>query len=701
MTRLLLAIVAAILGCAPSRADVVPAPVLVVPLAGAIGPASADFVGRSLSRAADEHAQLVVLEIDTPGGLDRAMRQIIQDILASPVPVAAFVAPSGARAASAGTYILYASHVAAMAPGTNLGAATPVSIGLPSPSPAPGAPAPKPADAGKHDKTEGAPPGDEGTMTKKAVHDAAAYIRSLAQLRGRNAEWAERAVRESVSLSADEALAQHVIDLTARDVPELVAKLNGRKLVTAGGERILATSGAMTTTMAPDWRTRFLAIITDPSVALMLLMAGIYGLFFEFWNPGLALPGVLGAICLLLGLFALQMLPVNYAGLALVLLGIGFIVAETFLPAYGSLGVGGARVRRAVLVDRDAGRAHCAVRLLRRRRGAQGAATPDRDRPRAADRQHRRRAGRHGDRRLGAHPQRAMARQKPGADQARPARARDVAQRSAIVGIARHGSRSRSLSMAIGVGFGTIVIIVILVILMAFRVLREYQRAVVFMLGRFWKVKGPGFFLLVPVIQQMVRIDLRTVVMDVPPQDVITRDNVSVKVNAVVYFRIVDPAKAVIQVENYYQATSQLAQTTLRAVLGKHELDELLSAREKLNLDIQQVLDSQTEAWGIKVSTVEMKDVDLNESMIRAIARQAEAERERRAKIIHAEGELQASEKLLQAAQMLSKQPQAMQLRYLQTLANIAGDKSSTIVFPLPIDLLSAMASKRTEPAAP
>jgi membrane-bound serine protease (ClpP class) len=356
MNKLLLAIVAAILGSLPGRADAAPAPVLVVPLAGAIGPASADFVGRSLTRAAEENAQLVVLEIDTPGGLDRSMRQIIQDILASPVPVVAFVAPSGARAASAGTYILYASHVAAMAPGTNLGAATPVSIGLPSsPSPTPATPASKPSDAGK-DKTDGNHAGDEGTMTKKAVHDAAAYIRSLAQLRGRNAEWAERAVRESVSLSADEALAQHVIDLTARDVPELVTKLNGRKLVTAAGERILATSGAATTTVAPDWRTRFLAIITDPSVALMLLMAGIYGLFFEFWNPGLALPGVLGAICLLLGLFALQMLPVNYAGLALVLLGIGFIVAETFLPAYGSLGVGGIvafAIGAVMLIDTD------------------------------------------------------------------------------------------------------------------------------------------------------------------------------------------------------------------------------------------------------------------------------------------------------------------------------------------------------------
>ena len=356
MTKLLLAIVAAILGCASGRADAAPAPVFVVPLTGAIGPASADFVGRSLSRAADEKAQLLVLEIDTPGGLDRSMRQIIQDILASPVPVAAFVAPSGARAASAGTYILYASHVAAMAPGTNLGAATPVSIGMPSsPSPAPATPASKSSDAGK-DKSDSHQAGDEGTMTKKAVHDAAAYIRSLAQLRGRNAEWAERAVRESVSLSADEALAQHVIDLTARDVPELLTKLNGRKLVTAGGERILVTSDAATTMVAPDWRTRFLAIITDPSVALMLLMAGIYGLFFEFWNPGLALPGVLGAICLLLGLFALQMLPVNYAGLALVLLGIAFIVAETFLPAYGSLGVGGIvafAIGAVMLIDTD------------------------------------------------------------------------------------------------------------------------------------------------------------------------------------------------------------------------------------------------------------------------------------------------------------------------------------------------------------
>src|SRR5512143_2492911 len=247
---------------------------------------------------------------------------------------------------------------------------------------------------------------------------------------------------------------------------------------------------------------------------------------------------------------------------------------------------------------------------------------------------------------------------------------------------------------------GIVVLVLLVLFATSIRVLREYERGVVFMLGRFWKVKGPGLVILIPVVQQMVRVDLRTVVLDVPPQDVITRDNVSVKVNAVVYFRVVDPEKAVIQVVQFLEATSQLAQTTLRAVLGKHELDALLAEREKLNLDIQRVIDSQTDAWGIKVSNVEIKHVDLNESMVRAIARQAEAERERRAKIIHAEGELQASEKLLQAAQMLSKQSQAMQLRYLQTLGNIAGDKSSTIVFPVPVDLLTAIgAIKPAEPA--
>ncbi len=233
--------------------------------------------------------------------------------------------------------------------------------------------------------------------------------------------------------------------------------------------------------------------------------------------------------------------------------------------------------------------------------------------------------------------------------------------------------------------------ILVIFLFSMFRVLREYERGVIFTLGRFWKVKGPGLIIVVPIIQQMVRVQLRTVVMDVPTQDVISRDNVSVKVNAVVYFRVIEPDKSIIQVENYFEAVSQLAQTTLRSVLGQHELDEMLSERDKLNADIQTILDEHTNAWGIKIATVEIKHIDLDESMIRAIAKQAEAERDRRAKIIHAEGELQASAKLAKAAEVLSQQPQAIQLRYLQTLATIGTENNSTIVFPVPMDMVNAV----------
>jgi regulator of protease activity HflC (stomatin/prohibitin superfamily) len=240
--------------------------------------------------------------------------------------------------------------------------------------------------------------------------------------------------------------------------------------------------------------------------------------------------------------------------------------------------------------------------------------------------------------------------------------------------------------------FGTLLLGGILLLLVsAIRILKEYERGVIFQLGRFYKVKGPGLIIVIPVIQQMVKTDLRVVVMDVPTQDVISRDNVSVKVNAVVYFRIVDPERAIIQVENVFEATSQLAQTTLRSVLGQHDLDEMLSERDKLNRDIQSILDEHTDNWGIKVTNVEIKHVDLNESMIRAIAQQAEAERSRRAKVIHAEGELQASQRLLEAAQKLSAEPQAMQLRYLQTLSQVAGEKTNTIIFPLPLDLIAPL----------
>jgi regulator of protease activity HflC (stomatin/prohibitin superfamily) len=240
---------------------------------------------------------------------------------------------------------------------------------------------------------------------------------------------------------------------------------------------------------------------------------------------------------------------------------------------------------------------------------------------------------------------------------------------------------------------GVLLFLVIALAFSMFRVLREYQRGVIFMLGRFYKVKGPGLIIIIPVLQQMVRVDLRTVVMDVPTQDVISRDNVSVQVNAVIYFKVVDPERAIIQVENFLEATSQLSQTTLRSVLGQHELDDMLAERERLNADIQTILDKQTAAWGIKVANVEIKHVDLNETMVRALAKQAEAERERRAKVIHAIGEAEASEKLAEAANVLAKQDQAIQLRYLQTLVEIAGDKSSTLVFPVPVDILEKLRS--------
>ncbi|SQD80255.1 slipin family protein [Moritella yayanosii] len=246
---------------------------------------------------------------------------------------------------------------------------------------------------------------------------------------------------------------------------------------------------------------------------------------------------------------------------------------------------------------------------------------------------------------------------------------------------------------------GAIIFLLLLLTISMFRILREYERGVIFFLGRFEKVKGPGLIIVIPMIQQMVRVDLRTVVMDVPSQDVISRDNVSVRVNAVIYFRVIDPQKAIINVENFLQATSQLAQTTLRSVLGQHELDEMLANRDVLNVDIQEILDSRTDGWGIKVSNVEIKHVDLNETMIRAIARQAEAERTRRAKVIHASGEMEASDKLVEAAAKLAEEPNAILLRYLQTLTEIASEKNSTILFPMPIELLANLMPNKTKKA--
>jgi len=311
-----------------------PGQAVLLEISGAIGPATSDYIHRGLDKARARNAAIVILRIDTPGGLDIAMRKINQDILGSPLPVAGYVAPSGARAASAGTYILYASHVAAMAPGTSLGAATPVQIGG---VPDPGKSEPVKKDA--KDKGDKEPKGD--TMTRKVTNDAVAYIRSLAQLRGRNVAWAERAVREAVSLPAEEAVQLKVVDLMARDVDDLLARIDGRQVEVDGRAQILKTKGLAVSLIAPDWRSRLLAVITDPNIAYILMLLGIYGLFFELWNPGFVLPGVVGGICLLLALFAFQVLPVSYAGLALILLGIAFMITEAFVPSFGALGIGG------------------------------------------------------------------------------------------------------------------------------------------------------------------------------------------------------------------------------------------------------------------------------------------------------------------------------------------------------------------------
>jgi membrane-bound serine protease (ClpP class) len=344
---------------------------LVLTVSDAISPATSDYIRRGIGKAHDEGASLVILRLDTPGGLDQSMRDIIRDMIASPVPVVVYVSPSGARAASAGTYMLYAAHVAAMAPGTNLGAATPVQIGgLPDMKP------PKMPDSKMEDEEEESgddkqageqTPSGQDSMTKKIVNDAVAYIRSLAELRGRNAEWAEQAVREAASLSSEQALNQGVIDIIANDVSDLLKKINEWTVNIGGNDVTLDTTDMVTETLEPDWRTELLAVITNPNIAYMLMLLGIYGLFFELANPGYVLPGVIGAISMLIALYALQLLPVNYAGLALILLGIGFMIAELFVPSFGALGFGGIVsfvIGSIILFDTEGSNYHVSISVI-------------------------------------------------------------------------------------------------------------------------------------------------------------------------------------------------------------------------------------------------------------------------------------------------------------------------------------------------
>ena len=368
MWRRLTRLFAALAVCGASVAQA--ASVWVVELEGAISPASSDYFIRTLERASDEGVELVVMRLDTPGGLDKSMRDMVKAILASTVPVATYVAPNGSRAASAGTYLMYASHIAAMAPATNIGSSTPVSIGggggspFPSPTPTP-SPMPTPGSApeaetpndASEDEADDRPPHEPAdAMGRKVVNDAAAYLRSLAELRGRNVEWAEETVRSGANLAANEALEQGVIDLVAEDLGDLLAAINGRTVTIAGVDRTLDTANAEVQTIEPDWRYELLGIITDPNVAYILLMIGIYALILEFYNPGIGVGAVTGVICLLLGAFALQMLPINYAGLALIAVGVAMLAVEAFTPSFGIVGTGGVIafvIGSIILMDTD------------------------------------------------------------------------------------------------------------------------------------------------------------------------------------------------------------------------------------------------------------------------------------------------------------------------------------------------------------
>jgi membrane-bound serine protease (ClpP class) len=334
--------------CGVTLSDQKQGPIIQLTIEDVIGPATDDYIERALESAAQEQAELVLIRMDTPGGLDTAMRGIIKNITNSSVPIATFVAPTGARAASAGTYILYASHIAAMAPGTNLGAATPVQIG--------GMPTPKGEDKDKESKDKTPQPVTTDPKTNKVINDAVAYIRGLAELHGRNQEWAEKAVREAASLQASEALKLNVIDIIANSVPDLLKQLDGHEVVVLGQKRTLHTAGLTLKQIEPDWRSRLLSVITNPNIAYILMLIGIYGLIFEFSNPGAIVPGTIGAICLLLALYSFQLLPINYAGVALILLGVALMVGEAFQPSFGMLGIGGTIafvIGSIILMDTD------------------------------------------------------------------------------------------------------------------------------------------------------------------------------------------------------------------------------------------------------------------------------------------------------------------------------------------------------------
>ena len=575
-----------------------------------------------------------------------------------------------------------AADLAAMAPQTNIGSSTPISLNG--------------QDISKD-------------LRRKIVNDAAAYVGELAREHDRNVVAARRMVTVASNYGAREAKRIGLVEAIAPTLPVLLEKVDGTKTVPKG--LVLHTAGAQVDDVEMSFWQRARDFLVDPNLIALMLSIGLIGIVVELWNPGLIFPGTVGAISLILGLYGLQVLPVSLAGVLLMLLAAGFFVADAFLPTHGAATAAGAIlfVLGALMLFDPAGDAYqvslpVAIAIAgthrpttRRRPHACPAGSTQSGRGRNTGpcrRRGCRAAGgsRPGQRRAlaGTHRGRLSAR----AGRARPDRARGggLAAHRRIPG-GPDGGGSALMTVA-GIAILAVLVVVLLILFAAVKIAREYERGVIFRLGRLLPhPKGPGLFLLIPVVDRMVKVDLRTVTLNVPPQEVITKDNVPVRVNAVAYFRIVEPNAAIVQVENYMVATSQIAQTILRSILGQHVLDELLSERDKLNSMLQAQIDDQTSPWGIKVSIVEVKDVEIPASMQRAMARQAEAERERRAKVISAEGEFQASERLKDAAAVMAQEPITVQLRYLQTLLEIGAANNSTIIFPIPIDLLTALSN--------
>ena len=607
-----------------------------------VNPVTQNYLCHQLDRAAKDHYNAAVIVLKTPGGLLESKDKIVLCEVNAKLPVLVWVGPNGSFAGSAGVWIAQAADYLAMAPETNIGSSTPI-------------------DSGGQNI-------NNWDLRRKLINHEAASLRALAQSHGRNAQWADRAVREATNATAQEALDMNVIDGIAPTVPALLEKTDGVKTKPRG--YTLELAGAKIDNVEPGFFTRLLNTLINPNLLTLLFLAGLAGIGYEIFHPGVVLPGALGLVALITALFGFSVLPVSWAGVILAARGGRAARRGRARHVTRRLNRGGpdrALARRNLPVPEcalavphvEATRNHdcrrARLRLgVRRREGLAGAPQTGLGCA-GADRRRRRRGA---SRRARVRQRRAVAGAHAGrrAAAARREGSRRVARRARPDG-ASGTHRIVGMSAAL-IGIAVLLLLIVLFLFSAIKVAREYERGIVFRLGRLLpNPKGPGLFILIPVVDRMVKVDLRTITLTVPPQEVITKDNVPVRVNAVAYFRIVDPKSAIVQIENYMVATSQIAQTTLRSVLGQHVLDELLSEREKINAILQGIIDESTAPWGIKVSIVEVKDVEIPSSMQRAMARQAEAERERRAKIINSEGEFQAAERLKDAARVIAEEP--------------------------------------------